>query len=194
MLRILVTGGAGFICSHVADGYIAAGHDVAIVDDLSRGSRDNLNPKARFYLGDVRDAEFVNSVFETERPEVVNHHAAQMEVRRGVREPLFDASVNILGSLTILQAAVAHGCKRVVYISTGGQHTANRSGFLCLRTIRSIRLLRTGSASIRSSTIFLPTAFCTGSTTSFSATGMSMDLDKVPMEKRAWLRFSASRC
>ena len=119
-MRILVTGGAGFICSHVADGYIAGGHDVAIIDDLSRGSRDNLNPKARFYLGDVRDAEFVNSVFETEQPQVVNHHAAQMDVRRGVREPLFDASVNILGSLNILQAAVAHGCKRVIYISTGG--------------------------------------------------------------------------
>jgi UDP-glucose 4-epimerase len=119
-VRILVTGGAGFICSHVADGYIAGGHDVAIIDDLSRGSRDNLNPKARFYLGDVRDAEFVNSVFETEQPQVVNHHAAQMDVRRGVREPLFDASVNILGSLNILQAAVAHGCKRVIYISTGG--------------------------------------------------------------------------
>jgi UDP-glucose 4-epimerase len=119
-VRILVTGGAGFICSHVADGYIAAGHDVAIIDDLSRGSRGNLNPKARFYRGDVQDAKFVNSVFETERPEVVNHHAAQMDVRRGVREPLFDASVNILGSLNLLQAAVAHACERVIYISTGG--------------------------------------------------------------------------
>jgi UDP-glucose 4-epimerase len=119
-VRILVTGGAGFISSHVADGYIAAGHEVAILDDLSRGSKKNLNPKARFYLGDIQDAKFVGSVFDLEKPEVINHHAAQMDVRRGVREPIFDASVNILGSLNLLQAAVAHGTKRVIYISTAG--------------------------------------------------------------------------
>jgi UDP-glucose 4-epimerase len=119
-VRILVTGGAGFIASHVADGYIAAGHDVAILDDLSRGNRNNINPRARFYQGDIQDAEFVETVFQRERPEVINHHAAQMDVRRGVREPIFDASVNILGSLNLLQAVVAHGSKRVVYISTAG--------------------------------------------------------------------------
>lgn len=119
-MRILVTGGAGFIASHVADGYISAGHDVAVLDDLSRGSRQNLNPEARFYRGDVRDADFVASVFAEERPEVLNHHAAQMDVRRGVREPLFDASVNILGSLNLLQSAIKHGCKRVIYVSTAG--------------------------------------------------------------------------
>jgi UDP-glucose 4-epimerase len=119
-VKILVTGAAGFIASHVADGYIAEGHDVAILDDLSRGSRDNLNPKARFYLGDVQDADFVESVIAKESPEVVNHHAAQMDVRRGVREPLFDASVNILGSLNILQSAVGHNVKRIIYISTAG--------------------------------------------------------------------------
>jgi UDP-glucose 4-epimerase len=119
-MRILVTGGAGFIASHVSDGYIAAGHEVVIIDDLSRGSKNNLNPKAKFYLGDVRDADFVESVFAKEQPEAVNHHAAQMDVRRGVREPLFDAQVNILGSLNILQSAVKYGCHRVVYISTAG--------------------------------------------------------------------------
>lgn len=119
-MRILVTGGAGFIASHVADGYIAAGHDVCILDDLSRGHRKNVNAKARFYHGDIQDARFVESVFQKEKPEVINHHAAQMDVRRGVREPLFDASVNILGSLNILQAAVAHKSKRVIYISTAG--------------------------------------------------------------------------
>jgi UDP-glucose 4-epimerase len=119
-VRILVTGGAGFIASHVVDGYIALGHEVAVMDDLSRGSRSNLNPKARFYLGDIRNEQFVDSVFVTERPEVINHHAAQMDVRRGVREPLFDASVNILGSLNILQSAVAHDSRRVIYISTAG--------------------------------------------------------------------------
>jgi UDP-glucose 4-epimerase len=119
-MKILVTGGAGFIASHVADGYIAAGHDVAILDDLSRGSMSNVNPRARFYQGDVRDREFVERVFSTEKPEAVNHHAAQMDVRRGVREPVFDASVNILGSINLLEAAVAHQVRRFVYISTAG--------------------------------------------------------------------------
>jgi UDP-glucose 4-epimerase len=119
-MRILVTGGAGFIASHVVDGYLQAGHEVAVVDDLSRGSKNNLHPKARFYRGDVRDAPFVDSVFAKEHPEAINHHAAQMDVRRGVREPLFDASVNILGSLNLLQSVVKHNCRRVVYISTAG--------------------------------------------------------------------------
>ncbi|HLV95084.1 MAG TPA: NAD-dependent epimerase/dehydratase family protein [Candidatus Acidoferrales bacterium] len=119
-MRILVTGGAGFIASYVADAYIAAGHDVAILDDLSRGSTKNMNPQARFYKGDVRDRDFVERVFREEQPEVVNHHAAQMDVRRGVREPVFDASVNILGSINLLDTCVAHKVRRVVYISTAG--------------------------------------------------------------------------
>jgi UDP-glucose 4-epimerase len=119
-MKILVTGGAGFIGSHVADAYIAEGHDVAILDDLSRGSLKNLNPRARFYKGDIRDREFIEQVFATERPDVLNHHAAQMDVRRAVREPIFDASVNILGSIHLLEAAVAHKTRRVVYVSTGG--------------------------------------------------------------------------
>jgi UDP-glucose 4-epimerase len=119
-MKILVTGGAGFIASHVADAYIAAGHDVAILDDLSRGSLSNVNARARFYRGDVRDREFVEQVFDKEMPEAVNHHAAQMDVRRGVREPVFDASVNILGSINLLEAAVARKVRRFVYISTAG--------------------------------------------------------------------------
>lgn len=119
-MRILVTGGAGFIASHVADAYIAAGHDVAILDDLSRGSLGNINGRARFYQGDIRDRDFVERVFEMEKPEVVNHHAAQMDVRRGVREPLFDASVNVLGSLNLLDASVANNVRRFIYISTAG--------------------------------------------------------------------------
>jgi UDP-glucose 4-epimerase len=119
-MKILVTGGAGFIASHVADAYIAAGHDVVIVDDLSRGSMSNVNRQARFYEGDVRAKEFIERVFAEEKPEVVNHHAAQMDVRRGVREPAFDASVNILGSINLLDACVAHNVHRVIYISTAG--------------------------------------------------------------------------
>jgi UDP-glucose 4-epimerase len=119
-MKILVTGGAGFIASHVVDGYLASGHDVAVVDDLSRGSRRNLNPKARFYEVDVRDAKALGAVFSREKPEAVNHHAAQMDVRRGVREPGFDADVNILGSINLLGLAVEHQVKRIVYVSTAG--------------------------------------------------------------------------
>jgi UDP-glucose 4-epimerase len=119
-MKILVTGGAGFIGSHVADAYVAAGHDVAILDDLSRGSMSNVHSRARFYRGGITDRDFVEYLFAKERPEAVNHHAAQMDVRRGVREPVFDASVNILGSIHLLEASVAHSVRRFVYISTAG--------------------------------------------------------------------------
>jgi len=119
-MKILVTGGAGFIASHIADAYVNQGHDVVILDDLSRGKRENVNPKCRFYQCDIRDRESVNQVFLTEKPQVVNHHAAQMDVRRGVREPLFDAQVNILGGINLLEAAVANGVKRFIYAGTAG--------------------------------------------------------------------------
>ena len=119
-MKILVTGGAGFIGSHVADAYISAGHEVVIIDDLSRGAEKNVNSKARFYPCDIRDREAIEKVFQIERPVIVNHHAAQMDVRRGVREPVYDAQVNILGSLNIIEAALAHGTKRLVYISSAG--------------------------------------------------------------------------
>jgi UDP-glucose 4-epimerase len=119
-MRILVTGGAGFIASHVADRYIELGHEVSIVDDLSRGSRHNINPHARFYEGDIRDRDFLDKVFAEVSPQIVNHHAAQMDVRRGVREPLFDASVNIMGSLNLLESAVTHHTPHFIYISSAG--------------------------------------------------------------------------
>lgn len=119
-MKILLTGGAGFIGSHVADAYVAAGHDVAIIDDLSRGSEKNVPAQARFYRGDILDRDFVEKVFAGEKPNAVNHHAAQMDVRRGVREPIFDASVNILGSINLLELAITHEAQRFVYISSAG--------------------------------------------------------------------------
>ncbi len=106
-MRILVTGGAGFIGSHVVDAYVAAGHHVAVVDNLASGRRENLNPHATFYEVDIRDAELLAEVFVRETPDVVNHHAAQIDVGRSVREPLYDADVNILGTLTLLECARA---------------------------------------------------------------------------------------
>jgi UDP-glucose 4-epimerase len=115
----MVTGGAGFIGSHVVDGYVADGHAVVVVDDLSTGYARNLNPKATFYQTDIRSPE-IRDIFARERPEVVNHHAAQMNVRRSVADPFFDADVNILGSLNLIEAAKATGVGRFIYVSTGG--------------------------------------------------------------------------
>ena len=119
-MKMLVTGAAGFIASHVADAYVDAGHEVVILDDLSRGSKRNLNPKCRFYQCDVRDREAIQKIFHSEKPAIVNHHAAQMDVRRGVREPLFDAQVNILGSLNLIEASLANGVQRFIYIASAG--------------------------------------------------------------------------
>jgi len=118
-MKILVTGAAGFIGSHVVDTYLAHGHEVVAVDDLSTGRLSNLNPAARFYEVDIRSPE-LERVFEAEKPDVVNHHAAQMDVRRSVTAPLFDADVNILGSINLLENAARHNVKRIIYISSGG--------------------------------------------------------------------------
>jgi UDP-glucose 4-epimerase len=118
-MRILVTGGAGFIGSHVVDAYVTAGHEVAVVDDLSSGSADNVHPRARSYRLDIRDAE-LDGVFAEARPEVVCHHAAQVSVRRSVEAPQADAEINVLGSLNVFEAARRHGVRRVIVASTGG--------------------------------------------------------------------------
>jgi UDP-glucose 4-epimerase len=118
-MKVLVTGGAGFIGSHVVDAYINDGYEVVIVDDLSTGRESNINPGGKFYNLDIRDPELAG-VFEAERPDFVNHHAAQMDVRRSVAEPLFDADVNILGSLNLIECSKRYKVKRFVYISTGG--------------------------------------------------------------------------
>ncbi len=119
MAKILVTGGAGFIGSHVVDMFLENGFEVVILDDLSTGLESNLNPSAKFYKMDIRDPR-VRDVFETERPDFVSHHAAQMDVRRSVAQPLFDADVNILGSINLIESAKEFGVKRFIYISTGG--------------------------------------------------------------------------
>ncbi len=119
-VKILVTGGAGFIGSHIVDAYLQLGHDVTVIDNLVTGRRENLNPHARFIEADIRDAEKVRVLFETERFDIVSHHAAQMDVRRSVADPMYDASVNILGILNILEGCVASGVRRVVFASSGG--------------------------------------------------------------------------
>ena len=119
-MKVLLTGGAGFIGSHVADRLIEKGYDVYIVDDLSNGKIENLNEGAQFIKADIRDRERMAEIFDEIKPEIVNHHAAQISVQRSVEEPLYDAEVNILGSLNLIDLSVKHGVKRFVYISSGG--------------------------------------------------------------------------
>jgi UDP-glucose 4-epimerase len=119
-VNILVTGGAGFIASHIVDAYIERGHDVTVLDNLSTGRRWNINPRAKFVEQDVRDADAIKALFQREKFDVVNHHAAQMDVRRSVADPVFDASVNILGVLTLLEECMKGGVTKVIFASSGG--------------------------------------------------------------------------
>ncbi|MEN9667458.1 MAG: hypothetical protein RLZZ326_3821 [Planctomycetota bacterium] len=119
-MRVMVTGGAGFIGSHITDALLAAGHEVGVIDDLSTGSRDNLPATVPLHVVDIRDRGAVAAAFAAFRPEVVCHQAAQMSVSRSVREPLFDAEVNGIGLINVLDAAVAQACRRVVFASSGG--------------------------------------------------------------------------
>ena len=123
-MRALVTGGAGFIGSNVVDALLARGDEVAVVDDLSAGRIENLEAAlvagATFHQLDIRDADAVNAAFEAARPEVVFHFAAQMDVRRSLTDPAFDASVNVVGTINVLEAAHASGARRLINTSTGG--------------------------------------------------------------------------
>ncbi len=118
-MKILVTGGAGFIGSNIVDGYLAAGHEVVVVDNLSTGKKENLNPKAKFYKTDILDPQ-ITDILHKEKPEVVNHHAAQIDVRKSLEDPVFDARTNILGTINVLENCVKAGVRKVIFASTGG--------------------------------------------------------------------------
>jgi len=118
-VNILVTGGAGFIGSHIAESYLKQGHRVSVADNLSSGKEGNLPPGAAFYRLDILDPQ-LEEVFLRERPEVVNHHAAQIDVRKSVKDPLWDAQVNIMGTLSLLKWAQKYGSHLVIFASSGG--------------------------------------------------------------------------
>ena len=131
-MRILVTGGAGFIGSHTVDALVASGAgEISVLDDLSSGKRQQVNAKATLYQTDLRDAAAVGSVVEQVRPEIVFHLAAQMDVRRSVADPAFDAQVNLVGFLNLIESARRHGLKRVVFASTGGAIYGEQDEFPC---------------------------------------------------------------
>jgi len=118
-VKVLVTGGAGFIGSHVTDVFLDAGHEVWALDDLSSGRRENLHPEVRLVVADIRSPDAARMV-EAERFDVMCHLAAQMDVRRSVTDPRFDADVNVAGFLNLLEAARKSGVRKVVFSSTGG--------------------------------------------------------------------------
>lgn len=118
-MKVLVTGGAGFIGSHLVDRLILEGHDAVVVDNLVTGKRRNINRAATFYKMDVQSWR-LERAFRNERPNVVMHLAAQMDVRKSVEDPMFDAQVNVLGTLNVLQQAVKHGVRKVIFSSSGG--------------------------------------------------------------------------
>jgi UDP-glucose 4-epimerase len=123
-MKIMVTGGAGFIGSHVVDVMIAAGHDVSVVDNLwerGGGKREHVNPKARFYQVDIRDQKLVE-VFEKEQPQVICHHAAQHSVKISVDDPVHDAQVNILGLINLLQCATRFKAQKIMFASSGATY------------------------------------------------------------------------
>ena len=118
-MKILVTGGAGFIGSNVVDGYIGAGHKVVVVDNLYTGKKENVNEKAKFYQVDIRYEE-MDELMRNERPDILNHHAAQMSVPASVADPLLDADINIRGLLNLLELSVKYKLKKFINISSGG--------------------------------------------------------------------------
>ena len=128
-MKILVTGGAGFIGSNVSDAFVGEGHDVVVVDDLSGGKREQVPEAARFYQADVQDADALRQIFASEAPEVLVHHAAQMDVRRSVADPPFDARVNVVGLLNLLEAGRENGLRRVLFASSGGAGYGEQDAF-----------------------------------------------------------------
>ena len=129
-MKILVTGGAGFIGSHTVDALVATGnHQVSIIDSLAAGKRHQVNPAAHFHEIDLRDADAVKRAVEAETPEVIVHLAAQMDVRRSVADPSYDAQVNVIGFLNLIESARQHGLRRVIFSSTGGAIYGEQEAF-----------------------------------------------------------------
>ena len=119
-MKVLLTGGAGFIGSWVGEALIADGNEILIVDDLSTGNIQNIPKDAKFVKADIRDRARLEKIFEDFKPEVVSHHAAQMNVRNSLEDPIFDAQVNILGTINLLELSIQHEIKKFMFASTGG--------------------------------------------------------------------------
>ncbi len=132
-MKILVTGGAGFIGSHIVDKYVELGNDVVVIDNLSTGRIQNLNPKAKFYQMDIADEKIIE-IFAREKFDIVNHQAAQIDVRISVNDPTFDAKTNIIGSLNVYESAKKTGVKKIIFASSGGAIYGEQVNFPAIET------------------------------------------------------------
>ena len=119
-MKVIVTGGCGFIGSHIVDKLLGGGYEVIVLDNLSTGKKERLNPKAKLIVADIRDGAQILDIFLKEKPEMVIHTAAQVMLRRSIDEPVFDASTNIIGTINVLEACRKNGVKKIIYTSTGG--------------------------------------------------------------------------
>lgn len=117
MKKVLVTGGAGFIGSHVVDRVIEEGHEVVVIDNLSTGKKENINADARFYIADIRDKD-IGEIFKMEKPDIVIHHAAQIDVQRSIKEPTYDGDINIIGTVNLLENCRKYGVDKFIYASS----------------------------------------------------------------------------
>ncbi|HXN07835.1 MAG TPA: NAD-dependent epimerase/dehydratase family protein [Nitrospiria bacterium] len=118
-MKVLVTGGAGFIGSHIVDRLVMEDNEVIVLDNLSTGKRKNIHKKAKFYKMDIVSPK-IEKIFRNEKPDMVSHHAAQMDITRSLADPIFDAQVNILGTINLLDLSVKHGVRHFVFASSGG--------------------------------------------------------------------------
>lgn len=119
-MKVLVTGGAGFIGSSIVDSLIEKKHSIVVLDNLSSGKKENINKQAKFYKADICDREKVISIFRQEKPQIIIHNAAQIDVRKSVEDPIFDLNVNIVGSINVLDACIQVKSKKIIFASSGG--------------------------------------------------------------------------
>ena len=192
-MKILVTGGAGFIGSHIVDAFLSAGHAVCVVDDLSTGFRHNLASGVPLHVVDIRDPQLID-VFEAEKPEVVCHQAARANVRESFEKPLLYAEVNVLGSLNVLECCRRSNVRKVIYASTGGAVYGAPSSSPLPNSTRFTRSIHTAPASITWSTTCTCTRKTSASRTHHSAIRMYTAPGRIPSERRESSPFSPGRC
>jgi len=124
-MKVLVTGGCGFIGSHLVDELVKKNYNVVVIDNLSTGKKDRLNSKAKLIIADITKGEEINQIFQIEKPEIVIHTAAQVMLRKSLEEPIFDATTNIIGTINVLEACKNNKVKKIIYTSTGGARYGN---------------------------------------------------------------------
>lgn len=183
-MKIAITGGAGFIASNIADAYIKLGHDVSIIDNLSTGFMRNVNSAAHFYNIDITTPE-LTKLFEQEHFDFVSHHAAQMNVRFSVANPLADASTNILGSINICEACVRTGVKKIVFASSGGTVYGEQSEFPAPEEHRLIRARHTEFPKFQLKNIYSTIKTYLDWIIAFSVMETSSVRGKIHMQKQA---------